>query len=129
MTELRRKMIQDMKLHGLAPATQAVYLNVVKRLAEHYSRSPDQLSEQELRDYFTYFVEEKRVAASTLRTEVFAVKFLFSKTLQRPWPTLGFLRARKAQKLPTVLDREEAKRLIGLIRCPSVRMGATVRRR
>jgi integrase/recombinase XerD len=126
MTELRNRMIADMKLHGLAPGTQNVYVKAVRRLAGHYHRAPDQLSEQELRDYFMYLVDEKHVPSSTLRTEIFGVKFLFDKTLQRPWPTLKFLRARRRTKLPVVLDREEAHRLIGLIRCPTVRMCATM---
>jgi hypothetical protein len=83
-----------MKLHGLALGTQKVYVNAVSRLAGYFHRSPDQLLEQDLRDYFTYLVETKKVPSSTLRTEIFGVKFLFDKTLQRPWPTLKFLRAR-----------------------------------
>lgn len=126
MTELRRRMMADMKLHGLAPGTQKVYVKAVQHLAGHYRRSPDQISEQELRDYFTYLVEEKKVASSTLRTEIYGVKFLFDKTLRRPWPTLKFLRARPHAKLPVVLDRVEARRLIGLIRCLTVRMCATL---
>ena len=108
MTELRQRMIADMKLHGLAPGTQTVYLKAVQQLAEYYGRSPDQLSEQELREYFSYLVERKKIANSTLRTAIFGVKFLFDKTLQRPWPTLKFLRARPTTKLPVVLDRTEA---------------------
>ncbi len=126
MTDLRRRMLADMQLHGLAPGTQKVYTKAVERLATHYHRSPDQLSEQQLRDYFTYLVEQKKIASSTLRTEIFGVKFLFDKTLGRPWPTLRFLRARPRAKLPVVLDREEAHRLIGLIRCPTVRICATL---
>lgn len=126
MTELRRRMTADMQLHGLAPGTQKVYTKAVERLAAYYHCAPDQLSEQQLRDYFTYLVEEKRVASSTLRTEIFGVKFLFDKTLQRPWPTLRFLRARPRAKLPVVLDQQEAHRLIGLIRCESVRMCSTL---
>ena len=124
MTELRGRMIADMKLHGLAPGTQKADLKSVEHLARHFHRSPDRLSEQELRDYFTYLVEQKRVPSSTLRTEIFGVKFLFDKTLQRPWPTLKFLRARPSYKLPVVLDRGEAQRVIGLIGCPAVRMWA-----
>jgi integrase/recombinase XerD len=126
MTELRDRMIADMKLYGLAPGTQNVYVKAVRRLAAHYHRAPDQLSEQELRDYFTYLVDEKHVPSSTLRTEIFGVKFLFDKTLHRPWPTLRFLRARRQVRLPVVLDREEAHRLIGLVCCPAVHMCATM---
>ena len=126
MTELRGRMMADMKLHGLAPGTQQVYLKSVEGLARHFHRSPDQLSEQDLRDYFTYLVEKKRVGSSTLRAAIFGVKFLFDKTLQRPWPTLKLLRARPSYKLPVVLDRGEAQRVIGLIGCPAVRMCATL---
>lgn len=126
MTDLRDRMTADMKLHGLAPGTQKVYLNAVERLARHYHRSPDRLTEQDLRDYFTYLVEEKEVASSTLRIQIFGVKFLFDKTLGRSWPTLRFLRARPRTKLPVVLDREEAQRLITIIRCSSVRMCITL---
>jgi len=98
MTELRCRMMADMKLHGLAPGTQQVYLKSVECLARHFHRSPDQLSEQDLRAYFTFLAEKKRVGSSTLRTAIFGVKFLFDKTLQRPWPTLKFLRARPSYK-------------------------------
>ena len=126
MTELRRRFLDDMTLHGLAPTTHKVYLNAVQQLATHYHRSPDELSEQDLRDYFTYLVKKKRIAASTLHTQIFAVKFLYTKTLQKPWPTLKLLRARKREKLPVVLDPDEAKRLLAVERSPVARMCAIV---
>jgi len=126
MTELRRRFVDDMTLHGLAPTTRDVYVNAVQQLAAHYHRSPDQLGEQELRDYFTYLINKKRLAASTLHTYIFAIKFLFTKTLQKPWPTLKLLRARKREKLPVVLDPDEAKRLLAVPRSPVARMCAIV---
>jgi site-specific recombinase XerD len=126
MTELRRRFIDDMTLHGLAPTTQNVYVNAVSRLAGRYGRSPDRLSEQELREYFTYLIKEKRLASSTLRTQVFAIKFFYDKTLQKPWPTLKILRARQREKLPVVLDPAEAKRLLAVKRRPVARMCATL---
>ena len=126
MTALRDRMMADMKLHGLAPGTQHVYLKAVHRLAAYYMLAPDHLSEQQLRDYFTYLVEEKHLASATMRTEIFGVKFSFDKTLQKPWPTLKFLRARPCSKLPVVLDRQEVQQLIALILCPVVRMCATL---
>jgi site-specific recombinase XerD len=119
-------MIEDMKLHGLAPSTQRIYLNAAERIAKYFNRSPDQLSEQDLRDYFTHLVEHRKIASATLRTQIFGVKFLFEKTLQKPWPTLKFLRARSRSKLPVVLDRTEAERLIELIGCPVVRIAVTL---
>lgn len=126
MTELRRRFVEDMTLHGLAPTTRNVYVYAVQQLAAHYHRSPDQLGEQDLRDYFTYLIHKKRLAASTLHTQIFAIKFFFTKTLNKPWPTLKLLRARKREKLPTVLDPDEAKRLLAVQRSPVARMCAIV---
>jgi len=126
MTDLRRRFMDDMTLPGMAPTPQKVYVHAVKQLAVHYGRSPDQLSEQELRDYFLYRANEKQVANSTLRLQIFAVKFLYTRTLQRPWPTLKILRGRPQQKLPVVLDPKEAKRLLAVQRSPVARMCATL---
>ena len=73
------------RLDYLAPlANNVAYAMAVEKLAQHYGRSPSLLSEQELRDYFIYLVEKKRAASSTLRLHIFAAKFLFTKTLQKP---------------------------------------------
>ncbi|MFL5289360.1 MAG: phage integrase N-terminal SAM-like domain-containing protein, partial [Rhodopila sp.] len=51
MTPLRMRMIEDMRAAGLASGTQAIYLDGVRQLAAHYGRSPDLLSEAEVRAY------------------------------------------------------------------------------
>ena len=57
MTPLRKRMMEDLQLKGYSPATQQVYLGAVRKLAKHYGRSPDTISEQELRAYFLRKVE------------------------------------------------------------------------
>jgi integrase/recombinase XerD len=64
-TALRRRMLEDLQLRGLAPRTQQCYLDAVKHLAHHYRRAPDQLNEEEIRQYFLYLINEKKVAEST----------------------------------------------------------------
>ena len=51
MSPLRERMIEDMTLAGLALGTRQAYTQAVRRLAVHYRRSPDQLSEEEVRSY------------------------------------------------------------------------------
>jgi len=51
MTPLRRRMIEDMKLAGLAAKTQEVYQQAVSALVKHYRKSPEQLTEEEVRRY------------------------------------------------------------------------------
>ena len=51
MTDLRRRMTEDMQLCAFTKGTQTTYLNAIKNLAKHYNRPPDQLGEQEIRDF------------------------------------------------------------------------------
>ncbi len=67
MTPLRRRMLEDLQLRGLAPKTQAIYVHAVQQLAEHYGTSPDQITEEELRQYFLYLHTEKHAAPRLLR--------------------------------------------------------------
>ena len=53
MTSLRQRMLEDLKLRGLSESTQEAYVRAVHQLAEHYGRSPDQITDEELRQYFS----------------------------------------------------------------------------
>jgi len=79
-------MIEDMTLAGLAPRTQEVYLQAVRRLAAHYKRSPDLLSEEEVRAYMLHLRDQRGVARGTFKTNHGGIRFLFEKTLNRDWP-------------------------------------------
>jgi integrase/recombinase XerD len=49
MTTLRRRMLEDLQLRGVAPRTQQCYVAAVRQLAQHCRRPPDQLSDEERR--------------------------------------------------------------------------------
>ncbi len=118
MTLLRQRMLDDMQLRGLSPKTQHAYVHAVQHLAEHYHKSPDQLTEEDLRQYFLLLRNEKRVSRSTSPVAVCACKCLYEHPLQRPWPILDFIRAPKAQQLPVVLRVDEVGRVLNYIRLP-----------
>jgi site-specific recombinase XerD len=119
-------MIQDMELRGLKENTQLAYLDSVKDLARHYGRSPDLLSEEELRRYFVHLTKSRRHAKSTLRVRLFGIKFLFRHTLRQPLPVFDLIRLPRDRKLPTVLSRQEVRQLLAQIRRPTARMSALV---
>ena len=54
MTPLRQRMLEDMQLRGLAERTQEAYHSAVQQLAIHYAKSPDLLTDEEVREYFLY---------------------------------------------------------------------------
>jgi integrase/recombinase XerD len=122
MTTLRRRMLEDLQLRGLAPKTQQCYLAAVHQLAQHYRRPPDQLSDEELRQYFLFLLNEKKVAESTFRIHLYGIRFFYERTLKRPWPVFDLVRPRTLQKLPVVLSRREVRSLLALVEHPKARM-------
>ena len=84
MSPLRLRMIEDMKLAGLAPATQALYIAAVCSLAAYHRRSPDELSEEEVRAYLLA-LRERGVARGTFKTTHYGIQFLYCTTLNRDW--------------------------------------------
>jgi site-specific recombinase XerD len=115
-------MIEDMQLRGLSERTQESYVRAVRQLAEHYSKSPDQLSEEELRQYFLYLKNEKHASRSTCTLALCGIKFFYEHTLHKDWPTLSFVRPARERKLPVVLSREEVCRILGCLRRPHYRV-------
>jgi integrase/recombinase XerD len=122
MTALRRRMLADLQLRGLAPRTQQCYVEAVKHLTQHYRRTPDQISEDELRQYFLFLINDKKVAESTFRIHLYGIRFFYERTLQRPWPVFDLVRPRNIQKLPVVLSLREVRFLLALVERPKARM-------
>ena len=64
MTPLRQRMIEDLQLRSLSERTQEMYVRAVRQLAEHSHKSPDRITEGELRDYFLYLKNVKHYSRS-----------------------------------------------------------------
>ena len=122
MTPLRQRMVEDMQLRGLSEKTQEAYVRAVRQLAEHYGKSPEQISEEELRQYFLYLKNGKQVSSSTLRIALCGIKFLFQYTLRIKWPTLDLVRPPGEKKLPVVLSRDEVRCILGRLHRPRYRV-------
>ena len=120
MTELRRRMIADLQLAGYSEKTQQSYLMAVRGLAKYYRRSPDQLTEEEVRAFFLHLINERKAASSTVRIYLYGIKFFFTKTLQREWTFLELVRPTKRKKLPVVLSQTEIQTILEGIRSPVV---------
>lgn len=126
MTELRRKMIQDLQLRGYADRTQQSYVAAVGLLAKHFNQSPDQLTDQEIRHFFLHMINVKQASRSTVRQYLSGIKFFYETTLDRPMPVLDLVKPRKRLKLPVVLSVAEVRLVLQQIRSPTARMALTL---
>jgi hypothetical protein len=84
MSPLRERMIEGMILAGLALGTRQAYTHAVRRLAARYRRSPDQLSEEELRGYLLE-LRQQGAARGTFKIGLYGLRFFYQHTLRRDW--------------------------------------------
>ena len=86
MSELRERMVQDLKLAGLVDATCEAYLRAARQLAKYHMTSPDQLSEIQVEQYILYVRDELGIAKGTFAPMFAGLKFLYVRTLGYEWP-------------------------------------------
>jgi integrase/recombinase XerD len=112
MTELRRRMDDDMLARGFADRTRESYLWAVTRLARFYRRSPDQISDAEIQAYLVHLLRDRQLSWSTCNIVVNGLRFFYHTTLKHDRTTFTIPSPRQSGKLPVVLSREEVQRLI-----------------
>ena len=111
VSPLRQRMIEDMRLRQLNPKTQSAYLRSVSNFARYLGRAPDTATVEDLRNYQLYLVDHGTSPIS-LNAAITGLKFFFDVTLDRLELMAKMRPVRVPQKLPTVLSRDEVRRLI-----------------
>ena len=112
MSELRRKMLADLRIRNYAERTQGMYITRVAEMARHFGRSPADLSGEEVREYLRYLIEERKVARSWFAQTVSALRFLYRFTLGRPEMVPQIPYPRLKRRHPVVLSPAEVVRLL-----------------
>ena len=118
MKTLRERMIDDMQLRRLSKNTQAAYLFAVRELAKHYMKPPEQLGTSAILDYILYLQNTRKLAWSTIRVVIAALKFCYGVTLNRPAVVLAIPERRTPHRLPEILNPDELQRLFAAARKP-----------
>ena len=116
MSELRRKMLTDLRIRNYAERTQEAYIARVAEMARDLGRSPDALSGEEVREYLRYLKEERGVSRSWFAQVAGALRFLYRETLNRPEMVPHIPYPRLKRRHPVVLSPEEVARLLKAIR-------------
>jgi integrase/recombinase XerD len=114
MTEispLRRRMVEDMTVRNLSPATQRSYLYAVAKFSRFFGKSPERLELEDVRTYQVHLASQG-IAWATLNQTVAALRFFYGVTLGRPEIPERIAYAREPRRLPVVLSADEVVRFL-----------------
>ena len=123
MSPLRRRMIEDMTVRNLSPATQRSYVHAVAKFGRFFSRSPEKLGLEEVRAFQVHLVAGG-MSWPALNQTVCALRFLYGVTLKQADLPERIPYARTSRKLPVVLDADEVVCLLEAV--PSLKARAAL---
>ena len=112
MGEIRDRMTEDLRLAGYSASTRRIYLLYARKFAQYFGRSPEILGETELRRYFLYLLDERKLSHDAYRQAYSSLKFLYTVTLKRPFDIVCLPRQRSPHPLPSVLSGSEVRELL-----------------
>jgi len=115
MTPLRKRMIEALELRGSSPKTVKLYVDCVVRFARHFNKSPERLGAEDVRQYLLYLVHERKVAWSTYKQALSALRFLYRWVLERGEVVQDIRAPRPERRLPVVLSFAEVHRFFAAI--------------
>jgi len=111
MSPLRRRMIEDMTVRNLSPATQRSYVHAVAKFSRYFGHSPDRLGLEEVRAFQVHLVS-CGISWPALNQTVCALRFFYGVTLGQADLPERIPHAREPRKLPVVLSADEVVRFL-----------------
>jgi site-specific recombinase XerD len=111
MSPLRRRMIEDMTIRNLSPATQRSYVHAVAKFSRFFGCAPDRLGLEDVRAFQVHLVAGG-LSWPALNQTVCALRFFYGVTLGRAELPERIAYAREPRKLPVILSADEVVRFL-----------------
>lgn len=115
MTDWSERMTKTLQLNGKSERTQECYVRTVRMLTEFYHKTPDAVTEDELREYFLHRKNVSMWAPKTMRICYCGIRFFYTNVLQHDWHIFNILRAQTEHRLPSVLSEEEVRKTLSCV--------------
>jgi integron integrase len=118
MSASRKKLLDQVRTilrrKHYAYSTEQSYIEWIRRfLRFHHLTHPRQMGKLEIEAFLNHLALDKKVAASTQNQALNAIVFLYKVVLEEPLDfPIENIRARRPKRLPTVLTKEEVKRVL-----------------
>jgi site-specific recombinase XerD len=104
----------------MQPKTIALYSHGVRRAAAYFNDQIDMLTKLQLTDYFVRILETH--SWSTLKHDLYGLKFYYAHVLGQPWPGADLVKPPKSYSLPDIITVAQAQQIFMATRVLSYRV-------
>ena len=101
--------LKHLKLQGFQPKTIDAYARAIRRVGERFEQRIDDLSEQQLTDYFSELLTSH--SWSTVKLDLYGLQFYYAHVLHKPWVAPHLIKPPRSLRLPDIVTLEEARRI------------------
>lgn len=112
MSPIIKRFKEDLQLAGYAKRSTESYVSSVLRLQRFYNKPLEDITEEELRQYWLCCQTEFGWSAASLRISYSGIQHFFTRTLVRSWKIFSEITWKREQKLPTILSLQEVRKII-----------------
>ena len=109
-----QQLLKCLKLQGKADKTIESYSRALRRVHHHFDCLPEQLTPDDLKDYFAALVESH--SWSTVKIDRLGLQFYWRHVLHKDWQWIDIVKPPKVKTIPDILTPSEIERLIGATR-------------
>ncbi|MGC2165709.1 MAG: site-specific integrase [Gallionella sp.] len=113
-------LLKRLKLRGMQPKTIEAYSHGVRRAGAHFDYRIDDLSKDQLTDYFALILDQ--LSWSTLKHDLYGLKFYYAYVLDKPWPGAELTKAPKVSRLPDIVTIAQMQQIVDATRVLSYRV-------
>jgi site-specific recombinase XerD len=111
---------KHLELNGLRPKTIEAYARGIRRIAEYFNHRIDDLSHNELLDYFHQL--KQKASWSTVKLDLYGLKFFYTHVLKRQWNDIPVIKSPKVKRIPAIVSIDEVNQLLKATRILSYRV-------
>ncbi|MEM2900355.1 MAG: site-specific integrase [Thermoplasmata archaeon] len=108
--DLRKELVS----RKYSPKTIKAYIHYNKEFLKFVNKNPDEVVNEDIKDYLFAIAEQKNASASTINTIINALKFYYGEVLKCNF-IYEVTRPKKDKKLPVVMNKEEIMRLLSVV--------------
>ena len=115
------KLETELKIRGFSKRTVDTYIFHAKKFLEFVKKNPSSVIEDDAKRFIAYLMTTKRYKPGSVNLALSSLKFFYKEILQNT--AFNAVKAPKLEKkLPTVLTKEEVKKLLSVLENPKHRL-------
>ena len=100
---------KHLKLKGFQPKTIEAYSRAIRRIGLYFDGSMDDLTQDQLLDYFHQLKETS--SWSTVKLDLYGLKFFYTYVLKKTWMDIPVIKSPKVRRIPDIVTIDEAYQL------------------